>query len=434
MDRRRRFGVLKSGCAAFIAPNRLSDCGWHRRVRVEGSGRMMARVLTCTSALQAPRRSFGLRPAARHVMVRASAEPSDEPHQGPEPSPHRGRRKRVSKEQLLASMERVIAAMDAVRTNELWDRVATKTEDLSARLTAYRLAEAANAESLTRMSFAPGMQGARLSALVLTGEELVDLVSCAGWPASLDPVLGKVLEGHCGYLAVRQLLLAELARLAPAVEALLPLFEPVPPATDATWWEAEGDQIGQVMVAVEQHRQAGGRTVPQRLMPHLAMLFEYCFAAAEAAADPEGGMRSLHEFLLAVQVNACAPVVTLVAALAAGKLRTEIAVCGGPRLFVQGCFTIAEMMEFNRPGRKGLLKARRRLQEDGRVVNWLVHVANPALAAAFPLKLRGVLTTQRMDEEERNKWFSSRHHVDVGCPSLGSAAGSVTMPLQLRWF
>lgn len=82
----------------------------------------------------------------------------------------------------------------------------------------------------------------------------------------------------------------------------------------------------------------------------------------------------------------------------------------------------------------GLLKARRRLQEDGRVVNWLVHVANPALAAAFPPKLRGVLTTQRMDEEERNKWFSSRHHVDVGCPSLGSAAGSVTMPLQLRWF
>lgn len=37
-----------------------------------------------------------------------------------------------------------------------------------------------------------------------------------------------------------------LQRLAPAVEALLPLFEPVPPATDAAWWEAEGDQIGQV--------------------------------------------------------------------------------------------------------------------------------------------------------------------------------------------
>lgn len=36
------------------------------------------------------------------------------------------------------------------------------------------------------------------------------MASCAGWPASLDPILSKVLEGRCGYLAVRQLILAEL--------------------------------------------------------------------------------------------------------------------------------------------------------------------------------------------------------------------------------
>ena len=39
----------------------------------------------------------------------------------------------------------------------------------------------------------------------------MDLVSCPGWPAALAPVLSKVLEGHCGYSALRRLLLPELA-------------------------------------------------------------------------------------------------------------------------------------------------------------------------------------------------------------------------------
>lgn len=84
----------------------------------------------------------------------------------------------------------------------------------------------------------------------------------------------------------------------------------------------------------------------------------------------------------------------------------------------------------------GLLKARRRLQVTGRVAVWLLHVANPALAAAAPLHLRGVLASQRMSEEERRTWHEWERWggVDAGCPGLGAGAASATMQLHLHLF
>lgn len=76
-------------------------------------------------------------------------------------------------------------------------------------------------------------------------------------------------------------------------------------------------------------------------------------AAAEAAAAPGNASGCLHRFLLQEREDACAPVVTLVAALAAGKLRTSLVMCCKARLAVQGGAARIETMETRRPGRKG---------------------------------------------------------------------------------
>ncbi|KAL4457509.1 hypothetical protein ABPG75_012374 [Micractinium tetrahymenae] len=228
----------------------------------------------------------------------------------------------------------------------------TSIDEMSALLAAGARAESANAASLARLSFARGLQGWP-PGTVYTG--LVELASCAGWPADLDLVLSRVSEGHCGYQALRRLLLAELAALVPAAKSLLSKFEPVSPASDAAWWETEQRRVHEVAAATM--LQVAAAVDRQRLLPFLSMLADYCAAAAEAAADPAGGGARLRRFLLEQREDTCAPVVSLVAALAAGKLRTSLVMCGRPLLAVEDGAASVETMETNRPGRKGALAA-----------------------------------------------------------------------------
>ena len=70
----------------------------------------------------------------------------------------------------------------------------------------------------------------------------------------------------------------------------------------------------------------------------------------------------------------------------------------------------------------GLAKAREQLEVVGRVLVWLLRVANPALAAAGQPQLRGVMAVQGAlaAKEERE----GQGELDVSCASLGATAGA----------
>jgi len=64
----------------------------------------------------------------------------------------------------------------------------------------------------------------------------------------------------------------------------------------------------------------------------------------------------------------------------------------------------------------GLSEARQQLEVAGKVVVWLLHVANPSLLAARQLQLRGVITVQgRLTAQESEEWEAD---VDVSCPGV----------------
>ena len=70
----------------------------------------------------------------------------------------------------------------------------------------------------------------------------------------------------------------------------------------------------------------------------------------------------------------------------------------------------------------GLAKAREQLEVVGRVLVWLLHVANPALAAAGQPRLRGVMAVQgALTAAEK---CEGRDELDVSCASLGATAGA----------
>ena len=67
--------------------------------------------------------------------------------------------------------------------------------------------------------------------------------------------------------------------------------------------------------------------------------------AATASDAPPSGSAGLRNFLLKQRRDACAPVVMLVAVLAAGQLRTSLDFYGEPRLAVQDGVAAVEVME-----------------------------------------------------------------------------------------
>ena len=82
----------------------------------------------------------------------------------------------------------------------------------------------------------------------------------------------------------------------------------------------------------------------------------------------------------------------------------------------------------------GLDKARQQLQVAGKLVVWLLHVANRKLLnASSELRLCGVVAVQYMDDEEEKSWQASAQEVDVSCPRLG-ASGRAAMRLTLQRF
>lgn len=75
----------------------------------------------------------------------------------------------------------------------------------------------------------------------------------------------------------------------------------------------------------------------------------------------------------------------------------------------------------------GLPKARQQLQVAGRVMVWLLHIANPKLVAARQLQLRGVVAVQGpLAAEDYEK---CKQAVDVSCPGVDA-----TMQLVVSHF
>jgi hypothetical protein len=109
-------------------------------------------------------------------------------------------------------------------------------------------------------------------------------------------------------------------------------------------------------------------------------------------ADKEGD-DGLRRFPQEPRPDACAPVVMMVAALAAGQLRTSIQCESAPRLAVHGSTVTAETIEI-KSIRKGLREARQQLLVAGQVMVWLLRVATPDLLNSRQLQLRGVIAVQ----------------------------------------
>lgn len=71
----------------------------------------------------------------------------------------------------------------------------------------------------------------------------------------------------------------------------------------------------------------------------------------------------------------------------------------------------------------GLSKARRQLEVAGMVLTWLVHVANPQLAANTQLRLRGVLGVQGpLTVQQLEAWNCGDQRLEIWVPSLCARA------------
>ena len=66
------------------------------------------------------------------------------------------------------------------------------------------------------------------------------------------------------------------------------------------------------------------------------------------------------------------------------------------------------------------------------MVRWLLHVGNPALEAAMPVQLHGVVAVQGWPTAEEERELRQAE-LDVSCPGLDASSGT-TMQLELWRF
>lgn len=202
----------------------------------------------------------------------------------------------------------------------------------------------------------------------------------------------KSLAGRCGLLAAGA---ADCCAVGGALYmAPSELADQFGRCGSAGWWLEELRRLAEVEAllrqqadALRQQQAEDGDGEARWWAPFVSTLQAYC-----SAADKEGG-DGVRRFLQTPRHDACAPVVMMVAALAAGQLRTSIQFDGAPRLAVHGSMVAAETMEV-KSSLKGLRQARQQLLASGQVMVWLLRVANRDLLKGRQLQLRGVLAVQ----------------------------------------
>ncbi|PSC74179.1 CHD3-type chromatin-remodeling factor PICKLE isoform B [Micractinium conductrix] len=291
-----------------------------------------------------------------------------------------------------------------------------KLDQLSKQVAAVARSMGATAESQARASFVyHGQPGYWAGCQITNADGLHSIASCDGWPAERGRVEEAVLDGHRGYFKARRLVLRKLKEQVPAVASLASQFGK---GSGPAFWQAEQRRWTEVIAFLGLQPDRLGKGA--RWWSSFVSTFQaYSNAAATADDDPASNAR-LCSFLLAPRRTPCAPIVMLVVALAAGELRHEVDIDGAPRLTVQGGVASVEVMEA-RASQAGLSKARRQLRVAGKVIVWLLHVANPALLQATQpnrVEVRGKVAIQgRLTAEQRQKL---EEDVEVGCPGLAA--------------
>lgn len=246
----------------------------------------------------------------------------------------------------------------------------------------------------------------------------MDIASCSGYPAELEPLLDAVVQDNACYHAVLEPLLHRLEKDVPSIGSIAPKFGQGS-QRDAAFWEREELLLSQVesQALVQARKDADEDTSDEEdeedkkrwYQPYLSFLFSYCAAKQQAAGGKSAaGNESVRRFLR----RGNSPLVT---PLAAGVLRTSLDFYGEPRLAVQDGEASVEFMKM-KTSQKGLKEAKKRLEVEGQVLLWLLHKANPKLVAANKLKLRGLIAVgQALTAAERQECVKV---VPVSCRGL----------------